>query len=345
MNNHSGNPVAALTNRRTDLYITDLPAVVGRNDSSVDVYFFHESVSREHCMFEYLNQSVTVRDLGSTVGTSINGKKLEPNTPYYIEDGAKITIGKVKFVFHADYEEIARRESAKKSIASSQDAFSKSGSNEQNRSSEEGQGYEAVDAKRGHKVVTVEARMLTEYEYGEDEVLYIECGLKPGTKPLSFTAEIKKTEVEDELKKTHIITKEEIKKEEEAIAAGPSLAEAEESDEPERTVSDSKDIIKKSLRLSWIDDETGKTKDVTIDQFPFSIGRKSDENDYALRRKGVSRKHMHFENVEDKIYIVDDNSTNGVKLNGIKIKVDERTEVKSGDRISLGGITVTLRME
>ena len=330
MNDRAAHPVAALTNKKTELYITDLPAVVGRNDNSVDVYFFHESISREHCIFEFLNRRVTVRDLGSTVGTSINGRKLEPNTPYFIEDGAKIAIGKVKFVFHADYEEIARRERMK-AVSAPAPAQAPAGG--------------AAGQERGPKTFTVEARLLTEYEYDADEVIGIECGLRPEGKPLSFTAEYKKAEVEDELKKTQAITREEIQKEEEAAAAGPVPEEAEDLQETEETADETKEEKGAVLRLRWIDDETGETRKVTVDQFPFSMGRKSDENDYALRRKGISRKHMHFEESDGRIYVVDDASTNGVKLNGNKIKADERTEVCSGDKLSLGGITLTVSID
>ena len=337
MNNQYSSPVAALTNRKTELYIADLPAVVGRNDTKADVYFFHESISREHCMFECINHRVTVRDLGSTVGTAINGKKLEPNTPYFIEDGAKITVGKVKFVFHADYEEIARRERMQANSAPA--PFSGAGAYEAAGGYADGGDSAGVNAGRGQKTITVEARMLTEYEYGEDEVVYIECGLKPEDKPLSFTAELKKAEVEDELKKTQFIAKED-PDEEETEAPAESLPE-----EPEEDVNEAVDAEDRNLHLSWIDDETGEKKDVTVGQFPFSMGRKSDENDYALRRKGVSRKHLHFEEDEGKFFIVDDNSTNGIKLNGTKIKADERTEIKSGDKLVVAGITIAVRID
>lgn len=355
MNNQKRNPVAALINKKNEVYIADLPAVFGRDDKSVDVYFFHESISREHCLFECINRRVTVRDLGSTVGTSVNGVRLEPSIPYHIEDGAKIAIGKVKFTFHVDYQEIAKREQ----LRNYSDEFSQPAI--QNADSSEDVGRTAVNnSGRPQKTITISARELTDYEYGEEEVVFIKCGLKPEGKPVSFTSELKKAEIEsalikgvekedseeslsEELKKTQVISRndiiEEVDGEEEALSEEPVSNEAEEA------IDESKEDNVRLLHLSWIDDETGKKKKVEIDQFPFSIGRKSDENDYALRKKGVSRKHCHFEEQDGWFYIIDDKSTNGVRLNGVKIKPEIKTKIKSGDKLNIADIIITVKID
>lgn len=376
MNNQYKNPVAALTNRKTELLITDLPAVFGRNDNTVDVYFFHESISREHCVFEYINRGVTIKDLGSSAGTRINGVLIEPNVPYSIEDGAKVTLGKVKFVFHIDYEELANRDRMQArahvepaGLAANTDYMGDF------RDNPYAGGESRQPAGRGGKVIHVDAKELNEYEYGEDEVVYIDCGFRAVAQPASYTQrELKKTDVENALEHfEQAAEKEKVQavqpKAPEPVKPAPVQPAKPEPVQPEPVKPVQPEPVKPepvkpvqpepvkaapavpetapqhTLMLSWNDDETGEVRKLRIDRFPFYIGRKSDENDYAIRRKGLSRKHMHFEEENGKMYLLDDNSTNGVKINGNKIKAGERTEIKSGDTIRVADINLSVSID
>ena len=348
------NPVAVLTSKKANIPIKKLPAKFGRNDSTVDVYFFHESISREHCLFECINKAFTVRDLGSTVGTYINGIRLDPNVPYKVEDGAKLTLGKVTFVVHCNYDELAAREQAP-SVKSPQ-------------VKQQGSGYPSGAAQMrnnipdiktdpdGKKTVTISAKELNEFEYDENEVQYVDCGLRTETTPLIYTSKLRKQDIEagilsaktqgdreeifeennraiDEIRQTQMIEIDQIEPEEavrsvEIIA--PEIPEkeiqVEEMPEEEQAIDtstqpeESAEEPKKVLVLSWIDDESGDNKKIKIDRYPFRIGRKSDENDYAVRKKGISRRHLCIEEQDGAFYVTDDNSTNGVKVNGKKIK-------------------------
>ena len=102
---------------------------------------------------------------------------------------------------------------------------------------------------------------------------------------------------------------------------------------------------KKVLVLSWIDDESGDNKKIKIDRYPFRIGRKSDENDYAVRKKGISRRHLCIEEQDGAFYVTDDNSTNGVKVNGKKIKAGEKNLIKEGDNICIADVVFTVAVE
>jgi len=53
----------------------------------------HPLVSRSHAHIEIATGSCLLIDLGSANGTSQNGKRLQPNVPEILLDGAKITIG------------------------------------------------------------------------------------------------------------------------------------------------------------------------------------------------------------------------------------------------------------
>ena len=438
------NPVATLTNRKMTLDIKTLPARLGRNNNVVEVYLFHESVSREHCLFECINRRFTVRDLGSTVGTFINGVRLEPNIPYNIEDGSKIQFGKVKMVFHADYQALAEWERMQAAPAAQAPSQGYGGS-EPFAGQSYGGGFPAAGqnfggsapaapssqdfggsapSAPGNKNIKVSIREMNEYEYDEDEVVYIECGLKPEDKSLSYTSELRKKELEAAIakeadqadwKSTQVLSADEsaslaaaveaaseaqaeapfgepfeapaeepaeeieasIAGEEsqadwkstqvlsadesaslaaavEAASEGEAVAEApiEEpaaedisgsvfADEGTFKIEDQQDEeqAKKTLVLTWIDDITGDTKKLKIDHFPFAIGRKSDVNDYTIARKGISRKHMRFDEAGGEIYVYDDASTNGVRVNGEKIAPETQVKLNSGDTIRVLDIT------
>ena len=413
----SMNPIATLTNRKMTLDIKGLPARLGRNNNVVEVYLFHESVSREHCLFECINRRFTVRDLGSTVGTFINGVRLEPNIPYNIDDGAKIQFGKVKMVFHADYQALAEWERMQAAPAAQDfggfapaasqgyggsapfggQSFSGSAqaaSQAYGGSAPAAQNFGgSAPAAPGNKNVKVSVREMNEYEYDEDEVVYIECGLKPEEKSLSYTSELRKKELEAAIaneadqadwKSTQVLSADES----EALAAAveaasetqvgePFEAPAEEpaeeieaaiaseesqpdwkstqvlsadesealeaaveaadedlvgsvfADEGTFKIEDQQDEehATKTLVLTWIDDITGETKKLKIDHFPFAIGRKSDVNDYT------------------EVYVYDEASTNGVRLNGEKITPETQVKLRSGDHIRVLDITFVVTID
>lgn len=59
-------------------------------------------------------------------------------------------------------------------------------------------------------------------------------------------------------------------------------------------------------------------KIVGVDHLPFTIGR-NDENDLVLVNKTVSKKHAYLDRQNDALIIKDCESTNGVKINGLKV--------------------------
>lgn len=62
-------------------------------------YGAHErGVSREHAVLRYGNNEISVTDLKSVNGTSVNGKKLEPNQTQVLKSGDEITLGSLSIV-------------------------------------------------------------------------------------------------------------------------------------------------------------------------------------------------------------------------------------------------------
>jgi ABC-type multidrug transport system ATPase subunit/pSer/pThr/pTyr-binding forkhead associated (FHA) protein len=87
---------------------------IGR-DPSNQVVVQHDSVSRLHAQVELREAGYWVTDLGSMNGTSVNGRRLEPNTAVKLKDGDIIRIGdqhgnSVSITFSAELPEAAGRE-------------------------------------------------------------------------------------------------------------------------------------------------------------------------------------------------------------------------------------------
>lgn len=71
------------------------------------------------------------------------------------------------------------------------------------------------------------------------------------------------------------------------------------------------------------------------------IGRHQD-NDIVIEESNVSRFHAHVVPLDTGWYLIDNNSTNGTRLNGVFI---ERQELADGDRFTIGPATFTFRYE
>jgi len=83
-------------------------ALVGRSDHDisginpeVDLSNLEgaDTTSRIHATIEHIGSTYTVTDLNSTNSTLINGKRLEPDKATPLNDGDKLTFGKVTCTF------------------------------------------------------------------------------------------------------------------------------------------------------------------------------------------------------------------------------------------------------
>jgi ABC-type multidrug transport system ATPase subunit/pSer/pThr/pTyr-binding forkhead associated (FHA) protein len=80
-----------------DLLALDRSLTVGRQDYLRQVVFDHPAVSRRHAAFDVADGSVTVRDLGSTNGTFVNGARID--RPRVITAGDRVDIGPFQLTF------------------------------------------------------------------------------------------------------------------------------------------------------------------------------------------------------------------------------------------------------
>src|SRR6202795_3603007 len=75
--------------------------VIGRGDSS-DVQLQATSVSRSHLNVELKNGEIWIKDLGSSSGTILNGRKLASNTPEIYKSTEVVNLGAAAIAFKFD---------------------------------------------------------------------------------------------------------------------------------------------------------------------------------------------------------------------------------------------------
>lgn len=75
---------------------------------------------------------------------------------------------------------------------------------------------------------------------------------------------------------------------------------------------------------------------IVVNSSLFKIGKSEDGNDYAISdNRAISRQHAEIRVRNNQAFLVDCNSTNGVKINGKKIKPSVEYKIKRGDKIHL----------
>ena len=72
--------------------LTIFPVILGSNPAPGVIAIQHHAVAARHARLEQQGADITLVDLGSINGTTINGQSLKPNTPQRLSDGAVIRI-------------------------------------------------------------------------------------------------------------------------------------------------------------------------------------------------------------------------------------------------------------
>jgi hypothetical protein len=70
---------------------------VGRHDELCEVLINHPSLSRRHVRFRLQGETLTLEDLNSTNGTTVDGKALKPFEPHPIDASSTIVLGDLQF--------------------------------------------------------------------------------------------------------------------------------------------------------------------------------------------------------------------------------------------------------
>ena len=94
------------------------------------------------------------------------------------------------------------------------------------------------------------------------------------------------------------------------------------------------------LKLQW--KEKGRKKQFVLKEFPCTVGKMKEEVNLCISDISVSRIHCRFVEQENKICIMDLNSTNGTLLNGLPVKNGEVLEIEKNDEILLGKVKLNV---
>lgn len=77
---------------------------------------------------------------------------------------------------------------------------------------------------------------------------------------------------------------------------------------------------------------------ITLNEFPFFIGKLKSRMDYGLDHAAVSRFHAKITKEDEEYFIYDLNSTNGTFLNGKQLNAREKTTIHDGDEIQFADV-------
>jgi hypothetical protein len=70
---------------------------VGRHDELCEVLVNHPSLSRRHARFRLQGDALTMEDLNSTNGTTVDGKPLKPFEPHPVDASSVLVLGDLQF--------------------------------------------------------------------------------------------------------------------------------------------------------------------------------------------------------------------------------------------------------
>ena len=381
-------PVLVLVSKTMTVKVFDVPALLGRDKQQVDVMVNDATVSRKHLLIGTYEGKYTATDQGSTVGTVINGEQLEAGYPYYLSEGDKVEIGKLKFVCHINKEKAGKKISLpsllKKDTSADTSEMKKSDLNEAMDAAEKEKAAAALAAgepaaeNQTDKDPVVQLMKDAEQEVKAEPVI----NLMPEPEPEEPEEEESEEESEDEGfdEEPKDESSENEPEDEEPVEEPESEGSEEKSEGPEVEDFDGKENdsedkpeldttsaapkeesagsisvseIEKDMNTDPIselegmglDFDGGKPKFVyysghtAVETFeitttPFVIGRA--RSDYAPGAAGVSRRHCYIDKTGSTYYITDLESTNGVWINGRKIKPYNRTALVNGDIIGIG---------
>ena len=97
---------AAVPAGTTSIRLQQFPTVVGR-DGGADVQLADPNVSHFHCVLDWIDGVMVVRDLGSRTGTHINGMRV---SEAQLLPGDRLSLGPTTFEVEYDAPEGQRRE-------------------------------------------------------------------------------------------------------------------------------------------------------------------------------------------------------------------------------------------
>ena len=129
-----------------------------------------------------------------------------------------------------------------------------------------------------------------------------------------------------------------LKKEKRQVENEKMQLENQEQWEVGETIFFESDEQKEIWKLQW--KERGRNKQVALENFPCKVGKIKEEVSIVINDISVSRVHCQFVKKENRIAVMDLNSTNGTSLNGMPLENGEMIEIEKNDEILIGKVKV-----
>lgn len=340
-------PVIAFVGKQETVSVYEVPAVVGRDRGQADVVISDTTVSRKHFYIGTYEDKLTVTDQGSTSGTVINGETLEPGVPYFLSEGDKVKIGKLNFVCHINHNRMGKKlklptfmekdTSADTSeMAKSDIADASAEVNVAEVSEEEAAAAAVVAAAAREKQIDLDEPVINlmkepELDEAAEETEEEQAASAAENTEASADGENQKGEegqdsLDDGMEEPESATVDDIPE------FGEGGLEAAGAAVPDDTIINEHARAGR-IRFVYYSDHTA-VETFEVKATPFVIGRA--RSDYAPGAAGVSRRHCFIDRTGSTYFITDLESTNGVWINGRRIKPYNRTALENGDIIGIG---------
>lgn len=92
------NRLDSLNFKMLEHYVLKSNMTLGRSSKN-DIVIKDKFVSKKHLEIVEKNSSFYIRDLNSANGTYLNGEKVEPQVPILLQNGDRIGVGFIQFIF------------------------------------------------------------------------------------------------------------------------------------------------------------------------------------------------------------------------------------------------------
>lgn len=315
-NENTGDLVPYVTLQANDQVanVTKLPATLGRDRNRVDTHIYDNSISREHAVISLYENYVVIKDVGSSLGTYINGDKITPNQDFYLYDGDNVRMGNKEFFVSVNQDMVDNF--YQKSLYQQQNPYT-------------GQ-YQSVEQEITVSQNQLEGNRIPINDNSPQGNNYDQQGFN------SFKNEPKYDFVPETKTSAESIPENKSKQ----------LENNKENQDFERTIFLGDTDFNKTMKLDYNGGSTkfpvmtlqsSLTDDIyLVNKTPYIIGTDYNQVDLKLDDQSISKKHLNIQRIDDQFYITDLNSTNGTKVNGQKLNPHQNYPINENDVITIG---------
>lgn len=99
------------------------------------------------------------------------------------------------------------------------------------------------------------------------------------------------------------------------------------------------------IRYADLIPEDWQREEIKIRKTPFFIGKNEEKADGVIREGEISRVHAKLVIEEDELFLIDQESTNGTYVNGIRLLPWERRKIENGDKIGFSSVYYSVEVK